>query len=415
MAQMYFPPEDPRRVSPSTVAYSLVAGFAIGGPLFALMGVALLGSIGILIVASPLLVIFAPFILLAGFVLSAAVAGFSAGISMAAAGVWALAKVYGHVRRRRTDPMLGPSTSLPLGEEIVTQGGHRVKRWIGDENEGGAPEPRRIHVCSFFRGIESLWFWCGGAAIFIRSLTVAVPIGFTAVCSSLTSTLSKSEFDYPFFSSDRKFGSRIFARVDFISNGHRVEFFMQLTAGSFVLPLRVSRNYISCNCSPSSLNAHKKTRILANFLCLLCVQNFFFMERESKKRSRPEDVKKEFRDTGKRQEIIGFDDGDAFKICEPFRPLGVFEFPWQKENLVPEFDEWEPHDIFHCTLVEGLSSAFEHPGDTLFQSPLPIILPEEKLEDESSPSEEEVDGVDCIWSSVLRQPLSIGSKGSHNI
>ncbi|XP_068638641.1 oleosin S1-2-like [Aristolochia californica] len=130
MAEMHFPPEGTHRVSNSTIVYSLIAGFAVGGPLFTLMGISLFASIGILIVSSPLLIILSPLIFSAGFVLAAAVTGFAAAVAMALGGAWAFTKVYCYVRGRRQMGMLG----LPDAEEI-TESGHRVKHWVGNRQQ----------------------------------------------------------------------------------------------------------------------------------------------------------------------------------------------------------------------------------------------------------------------------------------
>ncbi|URD92875.1 hypothetical protein MUK42_00488 [Musa troglodytarum] len=95
---------------------------------------------------------------------------------------------------------------------------------------------------------------------------------------------------------------------------------------------------------------------------------------------------------------------DIVDVTDVFRPPGLFEFPWQKGEvlLLPE----PPHDrdlgdAFFSSLVDGSSAALGVPGDRLSPTaPGPFCLPEE-------PSDGELDGgVDCIWSSVLRQPLS---------
>lgn len=81
------------------------------------------------------------------------------------------------------------------------------------------------------------------------------------------------------------------------------------------------------------------------------------------------------------------------------RPLSIFEFPWQKENLVIESDFCDLRDVFFSSLVDGCKAAIGVPGDRLSPSPAPLSLPDE-ADDGSG-------GVDCIWSCVLREPLSL--------
>lgn len=81
------------------------------------------------------------------------------------------------------------------------------------------------------------------------------------------------------------------------------------------------------------------------------------------------------------------------------RPMSIFEFPWQKENLVMESDGWDLRDVFFSSLVDGCKAAIGVPGDRLSPSPAPLSLPDE-ADDGSG-------GVDCIWSCVLREPLSL--------
>lgn len=96
-------------------------------------------------------------------------------------------------------------------------------------------------------------------------------------------------------------------------------------------------------------------------------------------------------------DLFFFDDDDDFlQKPDPCRPLGVFEFPWQNEKgaLAPELDGCSLRDVFFSSLVDGISTPRLSP----------ITIPGEA--DESSLSDGDADGVDCIWSCALRQPLS---------
>ncbi|XP_058114729.1 uncharacterized protein LOC131257836 [Magnolia sinica] len=143
------------------------------------------------------------------------------------------------------------------------------------------------------------------------------------------------------------------------------------------------------------------------------------MERENRKRGREEEEeegRRDFKENTKKLEFLGgLEDSEIFKFSDSFGPLGVFEFPWAKEEiLVSESDEWKSHDVFHSSLIDGCSVEFpiEGPG----QIPAPVVLPAEEPEVGSWPSEEEeIDGADCIWSCVLSQPLSIEASKLSNV
>lgn len=160
------------------------------------------------------------------------------------------------------------------------------------------------------------------------------------------------------------------------------------------------------------------------------------MDRESRKRGREEPVvvvvaateeEKEIvrevvataeitMEKGKQQEIsapstdVIFEAGDAFEISDVYRPPGLFEFPWLKEEnwgllTAAESDGRDLRDVFFSSLVDGCSAAIGYPGDRLSPPPGPFALPGDD-DDGSWPSGGEDDGVDCIWSTVLRQPLA---------
>ncbi|CAL9071720.1 uncharacterized protein LOC135672274 [Musa acuminata AAA Group] len=139
------------------------------------------------------------------------------------------------------------------------------------------------------------------------------------------------------------------------------------------------------------------------------------MDRDTKKRGREEsDARGEAGvttawDLSSKKKKKKEKNNDAVDDTNVFRPPGLFEFPWQKGErlLVPEPEGWDLRSVFFSSLVDGCSAAIGVPGDRLSPTaPRPFGL----LED---PTDGELDGgVDCIWSSVLRQPLStVYSKG----
>ncbi|PKA49167.1 hypothetical protein AXF42_Ash010852 [Apostasia shenzhenica] len=145
------------------------------------------------------------------------------------------------------------------------------------------------------------------------------------------------------------------------------------------------------------------------------------MEGESKKRGRsearapklrcgrsPEWNRKRAKEMPKEAPDIFSDyGGELLEVSETYRPLGVFEFPWQNEPgpLAIVLDGCDLRDVFFSSLVDGCSAAIGFPGDR-FTPPVPsgITLPADA--DESWPLDKEADGADCIWTSALRQPLS---------
>ncbi|PON78234.1 hypothetical protein TorRG33x02_238280 [Trema orientale] len=100
----------------------------------------------------------------------------------------------------------------------------------------------------------------------------------------------------------------------------------------------------------------------------------------------------------------------------------VFDFPWLKEGVVSKTEEWKFEDAFLSQLGETTSTTittatgieFSFPGQGLYQTPVEAMLdfPEEKfdrgnewsmLEDYDNGLEKE--SLDCVWSSLLNQPL----------
>ncbi|XP_010252977.1 PREDICTED: uncharacterized protein LOC109113865 isoform X1 [Nelumbo nucifera] len=146
---------------------------------------------------------------------------------------------------------------------------------------------------------------------------------------------------------------------------------------------------------------------------------FSEMERDSKKRRRDDDdeEKTDWDVCMKKQEHVGvgFEDSDIFKVSDPFRPFGVFDFPWLKDNLVLESEDWKFDDVFSASLGDvsvSVGGGVDFGGQCLCQTPALVeILPGDTLDEESWPCEggmNDIDGGDCIWSSVLSQPLSTG-------
>lgn len=112
----------------------------------------------------------------------------------------------------------------------------------------------------------------------------------------------------------------------------------------------------------------------------------------------------------KKPNVLKDDCNDLFEIKDTnqHRPLGIFEFPWQKEpgGLAPELERYSLRDVFFSSLVDGCSATIGFPGDRLSRpSNTPIVLPEST--NEPLLSEEDAAEFESIWGSILRQPLSV--------
>lgn len=85
-------------VSGKSMLCASLAGVAIGGPLFGMMGFSFLATVTLLLISSPVLLIFSPLLVSAVFVLVGALTGFTAAIAMGIAGVFTLAWICREVR-----------------------------------------------------------------------------------------------------------------------------------------------------------------------------------------------------------------------------------------------------------------------------------------------------------------------------
>uniref|UniRef100_A0A6V7QR32 Uncharacterized protein n=1 Tax=Ananas comosus var. bracteatus TaxID=296719 RepID=A0A6V7QR32_ANACO len=96
---------------------------------------------------------------------------------------------------------------------------------------------------------------------------------------------------------------------------------------------------------------------------------------------------------------------EASAVEDTCRPRGVFEFPWD-DHCGEALDGSDLQDVFFSSLVDGRSAAIGVPGDRLSPpTTSPIALPDEASQ--PSDADGDADGVDCIWSTVLREPLAV--------
>ncbi|KAM1055436.1 hypothetical protein ACFX13_029661 [Malus domestica] len=82
------------QTSGTKVLLAAFTGLAIGGPLVGLMGFSFLASVTLLVLSSPLLLIFIPLLFFAGFVFVGALAGFAVAAALAFAGMTTLGWIF---------------------------------------------------------------------------------------------------------------------------------------------------------------------------------------------------------------------------------------------------------------------------------------------------------------------------------
>ena len=115
------------------------------------------------------------------------------------------------------------------------------------------------------------------------------------------------------------------------------------------------------------------------------------------------------------------DDKDSEKTsCDSSLALdeGVFDFPWLKDGMISKSEDWKLDDTFSSSLYDTSSTneagIDEFPaGQCLCQTPEPAVLlnkpddHEEKFDDNLRRPQED-DGLGCIWTSLLSEPLQQG-------
>ncbi|XP_042940839.1 uncharacterized protein LOC122275712 isoform X1 [Carya illinoinensis] len=97
--------------------------------------------------------------------------------------------------------------------------------------------------------------------------------------------------------------------------------------------------------------------------------------------------------------------------------VGVFDFPWLKDGMISKSEDWRFEDAFSSSLIphdNSTTAAIEFSGQCLCRTPEEVpYLPENKFDDSlcwAVPEGDglEIEGLDCIWSSLLSQPLQQG-------
>lgn len=101
--------------------------------------------------------------------------------------------------------------------------------------------------------------------------------------------------------------------------------------------------------------------------------------------------------------------------------FGVFDFPWSKDSLISKSEDWKFDDVFFTSFDGALSTsadaaltigtAFTELSGQLVWCNLPDPW-EKEYEAHAGPPLDgggPAEGMDCIWSSLLNQPLQQGS------
>ncbi|KAL4579950.1 hypothetical protein LXL04_016121 [Taraxacum kok-saghyz] len=117
------------QVSGKTILLATLSAIAVGGPLLAMMGFSFLSTMTLFIFTSPLLIIFSPLLLGAGFVLVLALVGFGAAALMAIAGLSALGWVLRSVKEHE---FLGLGTATEKLMESAENVKDTGKEWAGN-------------------------------------------------------------------------------------------------------------------------------------------------------------------------------------------------------------------------------------------------------------------------------------------
>ncbi|KAG2684575.1 hypothetical protein I3843_10G081500 [Carya illinoinensis] len=114
------------------------------------------------------------------------------------------------------------------------------------------------------------------------------------------------------------------------------------------------------------------------------------------------------------------DDSSNMKTLDSSLALevGVFDFPWLKDGVISKSEDYRFEDAFFSSLIYDMnptnSTDIEFSGKSLCQTSEELLyLPENKSDDNLfRPVPEgdgsEMEGMDCIWSSLLSQPLQQG-------
>ncbi|KAK9077630.1 hypothetical protein SSX86_005967 [Deinandra increscens subsp. villosa] len=125
------PQKHQQQIGMKTMVIATVVGITIGLPLLALTGFIFLSTMALFLVASPLLILFSPLLLGAGFVIVAALAAFGAAGLLAVAGLSALGWVLRSVKSGQLQEGVGSVAGklMEAGENVKENVKSTGKDW----------------------------------------------------------------------------------------------------------------------------------------------------------------------------------------------------------------------------------------------------------------------------------------------
>lgn len=113
---------NPQQVNRRTVICATVAGLAIEAPILGLMGFSFLSSLILLVITSPLLILFSPLLMGAAAVLAVAMAGFGVAGITAVLGLSSFVLVYRSlIKGRKIGRVYGGADDAPLTVDKMIQ------------------------------------------------------------------------------------------------------------------------------------------------------------------------------------------------------------------------------------------------------------------------------------------------------
>ncbi|PIN06930.1 hypothetical protein CDL12_20509 [Handroanthus impetiginosus] len=117
------------RISGKRAFLASIAGLIIGGPLIGLMGISFIATMTLLLVTSPLFIIFSPVLFGAACVFGLTMIGFAVAGAMAVAGVSAVAWALRSLTTRKGVPNY---TSAGVSDKMIESGGDAEgNNWAG--------------------------------------------------------------------------------------------------------------------------------------------------------------------------------------------------------------------------------------------------------------------------------------------
>lgn len=130
------------QVSGKTAILASIAGVIIGGPLIGLMGISFLATMTLLLVTSPLFILFSPVLFGAACVFALVMLGFAVAAAMAVAGVSSVGWVLPSFTGRRAGQLY---TGGGVSDELIIESGGGLEKERGDQDWAGYIQQKPYH------------------------------------------------------------------------------------------------------------------------------------------------------------------------------------------------------------------------------------------------------------------------------